>query len=78
MIDQMIGLCVDEIPFPKYPLGEVEKDIRDYISITDKNLLENLPRLPKEVGGEVHVMIGKQYLKNFPNEVVQLDSGLTL
>ena len=77
---EMTGLCVDAItiPFPKYPLCAVEQSIRDYVSTFDKDLLEKLPRLPNEVGGEVHVMMGKQYLKHFPNEVVQLDSGLTL
>ncbi len=76
----MNGICVDEItiPFPKYHLKVVEEDIRENIGIKDKELLARLPRLPCEVGGIVDVMIGKQYLKYFPLEIVRLDSGLTI
>ncbi len=74
------GLCLDVIttPFPKYPLEQVEKDIRSAIEKKDKKLLSKLPRLSKEVGGTVHVMLGKQYLKYFPREVFRMTSGLTL
>ena len=75
----MSGVCVENItvPFPKYPLQKVERDLREKVSKINK-VLPNLPRLPKDVGGTVNIMIGKQYLKYFPKEVIQLESGLTL
>ena len=74
------ALCLDEItaPFPIYQLGQVENDIRAYVEKTQKGLLNQLPRLPKEVGGKVHVMLGKHYMKYFPREIVRLNTGLTL
>ena len=76
----MCGVCVDEItlPFPKYPLKKVEKDFHNAISGKNRKLLKNLPKLPDYVGGTVDVMLGKQYLKYFPKEIAQLDTGLTL
>ena len=76
----MSGVCVENItvPFPKYPLKKVEKDFRGKIARINNDLLLDLPRLPNEVGGKVHIMIGKQYLKYFPKEIVQLESGITL
>ena len=65
-------------PFPKYPLNVVEKDIREKIGKSNKNLLSKLPKLPNEVGGIVDIMIGKHYLKYFLIEVARLESGLTL
>ena len=77
---QMSGVCVENItvPFPKYPLQKVEKDLRKEVAKINKDMLPNLPRLPKSVGGTVNIMIGKQYLKYFPKEVIQLETGLTL
>ena len=76
----MTGLCCDSltIPFPRYPLKQVEKDFHEQISKTDPKILSDLPSLPDYVGGKVDIMIGKQYLKYSPREVAQLDSGLTL
>ena len=77
---RMCGICVETIttPFPKYPLEKVEKDFRLSVERINRDLVSTLPKLPKEVGGVVDIMIGKQYLKYFPKEVVQLESGLTL
>ena len=74
------GLCLDVIttPFPKYPLEQVEKDIRSAVERNDKKLLAKLPKLSKEAGGTIHVMLGKHYLKYFPREVFRMASGLTL
>ena len=76
----LCGICVDEIamPFPVYPLEKVEKDFCHQVSRFDVDLLEKLPRLPKLVGRTVDIMIGKQYLKYFPKEIIRLDSGLTM
>ena len=77
---KLSGLCLDAItePFPMYPLEQVEKDIRSDISRKNKKLLAKLPKLSKEVGGTVHVMIGKQYLKYYPREIFRTDAGLTI
>ena len=74
------GVCVDEItlPFPIYPLKVVEQDIIREVGESNKNLISRLPKLPKELGGQVDIMIGKHYLKYFPLEITRLKSGLTL
>ena len=74
------ALCLDQItcPFPKYPLKEVEEDVRRQVSSSNVDLLERLPRLPSHVGGEVGLMIGKPYMRYFPREVTRLESGLTI
>ena len=76
----MIGAVVDEItvPFPMYPLKKVEEDIRRIVAETEPWVLPNLPDLPDEVGGEIDIMFGRDYLKYTPREVTRLDSGLTV
>ena len=76
----MIGAVVDAItvPFPKYPLKKVEEDIHQIIGLVDIDLLAKLPRLPKDVGGEVDLMFGRDYLKYHPRELTRLESGLTV
>ena len=61
----MSGVCIDEVtlPFPKYPLKVVEQDIRREVGKSNKNLVSKLPKLPREVGGQVDIMIGKHYLR---------------
>ncbi len=77
---ELSGLCLDSItvPFPKYTLDKIEKDIRSVVGREKKDLLPKLPRLSKEVGGTVDVMVGKQFLKYFPREVFRMAPGLTL
>ena len=77
---RMTALCLDEItsPFPKYPLSKVENDIQSYVKSNEPSLLPSLPKLSEEVGGKVHFMIGKHYLKYFPREVTRLETGLTI
>ena len=62
---RMTALCLDEItfPFPKYPLQKVESDIQSYVRSNEPELVPRLPQLSEEVGGKVHFMIGKHYLK---------------
>ena len=76
----MSGLCVDQItvPFPKYNLKIVEKDIENEVSDTNPSILNKLPQLPKQVGGEVDLMIGKAYMKYLPREIFRMKNGLTL
>ena len=77
---KLSGMCLDEItcPFPKYPLGDVEKDIVVEAKVTNQTVVSKLPRLPAEVGGKVDIMIGKAFLKDFPVEIFRLKSGLTI
>ena len=76
---KMRGVCLTQITceFPKYPLGEVEKDIRKQYTLTGGNV-DSLPRLPNEVGGDTDLMIGIKYLKYFPKFVYQLPCGLRI
>ena len=71
---------MDEVtqPFPMYPLETVENDIRKEVKQFDKDLLPKLPKLPKEVGGQVDLMLGRNYMKDFPLEVKRMKSGLTI
>ena len=38
----------------------------------------SIPQFPKHVGGETDIMIGIQYQKYFPVEILRLPSGLAL
>ena len=52
MKKMLSGICLDRITstFPYYPLTEVANDItKDYVSAGGNP--ENLPKLPKSVGG---------------------------
>ena len=75
----MSGLCLDRVTgkFPKYPLDKVESDFYTK-EVKIKRFSGELPKLPKEVGGEVDIMIGIQYLKYHPREIATLETGLTL
>ena len=76
----MTGVCLDEITqeFPMYPLhGKVLKDIqKSYAKSGGK--INDLPRIPKTVGGKVDFMLGIKYLRYFPELIYQLPSGLSI
>ena len=64
--------------FPQYPIhGAVNEDIRTAYKIAD-GAVQNLPTLPKSVGGNVDFMIGVKYLRYYPEFIFQLPSGLTI
>ena len=72
-------MCLDKVTatFPNYPLKEVEDDVRELCRKQGgETLLEALPRLPKEVGGDVDILIGLTYKKYFPKLVWEDVSGL--
>ena len=76
----MTGVCLDEITtkFPDYPIhGKVLDDIKEEF-IKQGGCAENLPKLPKFVGGSVDFMIGIKYLRYHPQPVFYLPSGLTV
>ena len=73
------GMCLDKVTstFPTYPLKEVEEDVRYQCRRQGgETLLGALPDLPKEVGGDVDILIGLTYKKYFPKEVWQSPDGL--
>ena len=74
------GICLDAITneMPTYPLNtQIKEDIeREYVRSGGQTV--NLPQLPKEIGGEVDIMIGAKYLKYSPTEFFRLPSGLTI
>ena len=72
------GVCLDQITlqFRKYPLqGRVEKDIRTGYKQIGCDM-KKLPKLPRYVGKNTEFMIGIKYLRNYPEKVFQLPSGL--
>ena len=70
------GVCIDKItqPFPTHQLDDVEKDIHIAAGIK----ANELPKLPKSIGGEVDIMIAIKYLRYHPRLVFQMTSGLAL
>ena len=77
----MSGLCLDKVTavFPKYPLHKVEKNVQGLcLKLGGQELINKLPKCPKEVGGETDFMIGIKYFKYFAKEVFKLPSGLTI
>ena len=73
------GVCLEKVTatFPTYPLEDVEVEVRDLCFKQGGNdLLSTLPALPKEVGGDIDILIGLTYKKYFPREVWQSPTGL--
>ena len=76
----MTGACLDQITtsFPMYPIqGKVENDIKSAYQRRGGNI-NDLPKLPALVGGEVDFMVGIKYLRYHPEIIFQLPSGLTI
>ena len=76
----MSGVCLDKITtnLPTYPLkGDIERDIHKAYKSSGKSPKE-LPALFQSVGGDVDFMIGSQYLREYPNQIFKLPSGLTI
>ena len=74
------GVCLENITndFPVYPLqGKVKKDIEKFYQQSEGNP-NDLPVVPKSVGGSVDIMIGIKYLRYHPKLIFQLPSGLTI
>ena len=58
-------------------MTEAEIDLHGEYTIRGGDPVK-LPKVFSCVGGETDFMIGIQYLKYFPKEIFQLESGLTL
>ena len=75
------GMCLDKVTstFHTYRLGEVEKEIRTLCQKQGGDaLLNTLPRLPDEVGGDTDILVGLTYKKYHPKEVWESPTGLFL
>ena len=76
----LAGVCLDQITnqFPSYPIkGEIEDDIK--VAYTQNGgILQDLPRLPDCIGGDVDFMIGSKYTRYHPQAIFSLPSGLTI
>ena len=73
------GVCLDQVTatFPKYPLKEVEDEVREMCRKEGgEKLVDSLPALPNEVGGDIDILIGLTYKKYFPKEVWESPEGL--
>jgi len=73
------GACLEKVTatFPIHHLNEVEADIqREFTKVG--GTINQLPRLPKAIGGDVDFIIGIKYLRYHPEKVFQLPSGLTI
>ena len=75
----MRGVCLDQVThkIPRYPLKEIEQDIKKVYELSGKDPCE-LPRLPEYVGCNTDLMIGSKYLKYHPIFKFQMPSGLRI
>ena len=75
-IATMSGICLTKLTdeFPQYPLAEAEKDLREAAG----NMSKVFPKLPKNAGGKVDIMIGIRYMRYQPKAVFQSKTGLTV
>ena len=74
------GTCLEQVTeeFPMYPLqGAVEEDVRTAYKISGGDV-NDLPRVPKFVGGEVDFLFGMKYNRHNPREVFRTISGLSI
>ena len=75
------GVCMDRVTmkFPTYDLKDVENDIRSQCKAEGGDpLMESLPKLPNEVGGDTDILIGAKYFYTHPREVWRSKSGLSV
>ena len=72
------GICVDKITetMPTYPLTRIKSDLDSAWESCKRRA--RLPRLPDDVGGDTHIMLGIVYNKWFPTEIFRLPSGLAI
>ena len=74
------GVCLDRIThkFPEYEFDNTIKE--DIIEYCRRNRIDvdKISKFPKKAGEETDIMIGIQYQKYFPVEVLRLPSRLTL
>ena len=75
------GLCLDRVTadLPRFTLKDVENDvIRMCQEQGGTALVKSLPKLPAEIGGETHILLGIKYKRYLPVDVWVSETGLTL
>ena len=76
------GVCMENVTaeFPSYELAEVEKDVRERCQLTGgATLLDQVPQLASQVGGETDILLGSKYLRIHPREVWKCEeTGLSV
>ena len=74
----MSGLCLETVTkeFPRVFLKSAFDELKSkWDSLGSQG---SLPKIPESVGGETDIIIGSQYLKFHPKQVLELNSGLTI
>ena len=74
----MSGLCLETVTkeFPKVALKSAYDELKSKLeSLGNRGYL---PKVPESVGGETDILISSQYSKFHPDQVLKLNSGLTL
>ena len=73
------GLCLSKITadFPKFDLKEVVHDLQNkYQKIAGQKRSSAMPQFPESAGGGTDILLGSRYLRYFPKQVHEFDSGL--
>ena len=76
----LAGVSLDKITntFPQYPLnGQIKADITRAFEASGE-AIDQLPKLPDTIGGDIDFMIGTKYLRYHPVPVFTLKTGLTI
>ncbi len=76
----MSGVCLEKITstLPTYPLkGDIEKEIHGAYKLGGGDV-KDLLALFQSVGGDVDFMVDSQFMREFPNQIFKLPSGLTI
>ena len=75
------GLCLDKVTadLPRFQLKDIEDGIRQScFEQGGSALVDTLPRLPAEIGGETDILLGIQYKRYLPRDVWESPTGLTI
>ena len=75
------GLCLDKVTatLPRFQLKDIEDEIRESCYEQGGSaLVDTLPKLPAEIGGETDILLGIQYKRYLPRDVWESPAGLTV
>ena len=76
---KLSGACLDQITltFPQYPLKIVMKDMQKQFESSGGNS-NSVPSVIRFVGGYTDFMIGAKYHRYYPEQIFQLQTGITV
>jgi hypothetical protein len=75
---RLTGLCLPKVTgkFPVYDLKAVGKDLRNRcLASGGQGLVDQLPKLPNKVGGDVDILLGSKYNRLLPKVVFESEDG---